>query len=203
MLPWYLQPSFSSIRHKVFEEMSFEEFQETGYGGHLRYWNWMILAILKLHVAMIPSAKFQFNPTYGLGGDVVWRISRSRLWWPSSILKLNDFSNSETPCCPDYGFNQVLVQSDIWFGKCHWMIITVKFGEIPLGLGGDVVWSTCKLLTVTEWRTGGWTTRRTFFDHKSYGSGELKTTRTGIGIPTKRIMIQIKSSQLYPIINFL
>ena len=35
-----------------------------------------ILAILNLYVAPIPHIKFQLNPTYGLGGDVVKRFSR-------------------------------------------------------------------------------------------------------------------------------
>ena len=47
--------------------MSFEEFQD---GPHLGYRNGTILAILNLHVATMPPTKFQFNPTYRLGGDV-------------------------------------------------------------------------------------------------------------------------------------
>ena len=49
--------------------MSFEKFQDGHHGGHLGYWNGMILAILNLHVATMPP-KFQLNPTYGSGGDV-------------------------------------------------------------------------------------------------------------------------------------
>ena len=49
--------------------MSFEEFQGRP-GGHLGYQNGTILAILNLHVATMPPTKFQFNPTYGTGGDV-------------------------------------------------------------------------------------------------------------------------------------
>ena len=48
-------------------EMSFEEFQNGRHGGHLRYQNGTILAILNLHVA---STKFQLNLIYGSGGDV-------------------------------------------------------------------------------------------------------------------------------------
>ena len=58
---------------------SFEEFQDGHHGSHLGYWNGMILAILNLYVALIPPIKFRLNLTYGLGGDVVWRISR---WLP-------------------------------------------------------------------------------------------------------------------------
>ena len=49
--------------------------------GHLWYWNRMTLAILNLYVALMPPIKFQLNPTYGLGGDVVWRIWR----WPRDV----------------------------------------------------------------------------------------------------------------------
>ena len=52
------------------------------------------LAILNLHVTSMPPIKFRLYPTYCLGGDVVWRISR---WRPSWILEQNDFSNSEFP----------------------------------------------------------------------------------------------------------
>ena len=41
-----------------------------GHGGHLGYQNGTILAILNLHVATMPHIKFQFNLTYGSGGDV-------------------------------------------------------------------------------------------------------------------------------------
>ena len=50
--------------------MSFEEFQDGRHGGHLGYRNGTILANLNLHVATMPSTKFQLNPTYGSGGDV-------------------------------------------------------------------------------------------------------------------------------------
>ena len=60
--------SFSSIGLKVWEEMSFEEFEGRP-GGHLGYRNRMILAILNLPVTTMPPTKFQLNPTYG-SGDV-------------------------------------------------------------------------------------------------------------------------------------
>ena len=37
----------------------------------LGYWNGKILAILNLHVTTMPPIKFQGNPTYSLGGDVL------------------------------------------------------------------------------------------------------------------------------------
>ena len=64
---------------------------------------------------MLPI-KFRLNPTYGLGGDVVWRISRWPPWWPSWIPEQNDFSNSES-LCPSDTSHQVLAWSDFWFGR--------------------------------------------------------------------------------------
>ena len=75
--------------------------------GHLEYQNGTILTILNLYVAPMPPMKFRLNLTYGLGGDVVWRISR---WQPSWISERNDFSNSESLCHFD-------AQSDLQFGK--------------------------------------------------------------------------------------
>ena len=51
--------------------MLFEEFQNGRPGGHLGYWNGMILAILNLCVTVMPPIKFQLNQTWGLGRDVV------------------------------------------------------------------------------------------------------------------------------------
>ena len=92
-----LKPSFGSIWHMVWE-MSFEEFQHGCHGGHPGYRNRTILAILNLCVTAMPPIKFWLNPTYGLGGDVVWRISIWLPWRPSWILEWNDFSNSESLC---------------------------------------------------------------------------------------------------------
>ena len=55
----------------VWEEMSFEEFQDGVHGGHLGYQNGTALAILNLYVVPMPPIKFWLNPTYGLGGDVI------------------------------------------------------------------------------------------------------------------------------------
>ena len=73
----------------VWEEMSFEEFQD----GHrsLGYRNGTILAILNLYVAPMPPIKF-------------WRIS-----W---ISERNNFSNSESLCHCDAS-HQVSAQSDL------------------------------------------------------------------------------------------
>ena len=66
-----LPSSFDSIRLTVWEEMSFEKFQDGRHGGHLGYQNGTILAILNLCVTVMPPIKFQLNRTNGLGGDVV------------------------------------------------------------------------------------------------------------------------------------
>ena len=49
--------------------MSFEEFKNGRYGGHLGYLNGTILAILNLCVTVMLPIKFWLNPTFGLGGD--------------------------------------------------------------------------------------------------------------------------------------
>ena len=76
-------------------EMSFEEFQDS----HLGYRNGTILEILNLYVTLMSSIKFGLNPTYGLGGDVDWRISRWPPWRLSWISERNNFSNSDSACC--------------------------------------------------------------------------------------------------------
>ena len=43
--------------------MSFEEFQDGQHGGHLGYWNGMILAILNLHITPMPPTTFGLNLT--------------------------------------------------------------------------------------------------------------------------------------------
>ena len=71
----------------------FEDFQYCPLGGHLRYWNRTILAILKLYVAQTPPIKFGLNPHYGLGGDEVWRISRWLPWLASWMSEWKEFSS--------------------------------------------------------------------------------------------------------------
>ena len=55
--------------------MSSKEFQNGHHGGYLGYSNQMILAVLNLHVALMPPTKFQLKLTYSLAGDMIW-ISR-------------------------------------------------------------------------------------------------------------------------------
>ena len=55
----------------VWEEMSFEEFQDGRHDGHLEYQNGTILAILNFYASPMPPIKFRLNLTYGSGGDVI------------------------------------------------------------------------------------------------------------------------------------
>ena len=96
--------------------MSFEEFQDGCHGGHLGYLNRTILAILYLCVTVMLPIKFWLNPTFSLGGDVVWRISRWPQWQPSWISERNNLSNSESLCRSDAS-HQVSAQSDLWFWR--------------------------------------------------------------------------------------
>ena len=84
--------------------------------SHLGYWKGTILAILNLCVTVMPPIKFWLNPTYGLGRNVVWKISRWLPWWPSWISEWKDFSNSESLCHCDAS-HQVSAHSDLWFGR--------------------------------------------------------------------------------------
>ena len=61
----------SAQSDSVWEEMSFEEFQDGCRSSHLGYQNGTILAISNLCVPVMLPIKFQLNRTSGLGGDVV------------------------------------------------------------------------------------------------------------------------------------
>ena len=50
--------------------MRFEDFQDSHFGGHLRYQARTILAILNLYITPMPPIKFGLNLHYGMGGDV-------------------------------------------------------------------------------------------------------------------------------------
>ena len=94
--------------------MSFKEFQEGGHGCHLGYGNGRILAILNLCVTVMPPIKFWLNPTYSLGGDVLWRISR----WPLGYLNrmILAILNLCLTVMPPIKFQL----NRTWFGKrCH------------------------------------------------------------------------------------
>ena len=55
----------------VWEEMSFEDFQDGGCGSPLGHQNGTILAILNLCVTVMLPIKFWLNLTYSLGGDLM------------------------------------------------------------------------------------------------------------------------------------
>ena len=112
-VPQCISPSFDSIWLTIQMQMWFEVFQDGCRGDHLGYWNRTILAILNLYVASMPPTKFLLNPTFGVGGDVFWRISK---WPPSWISVWNYFSNSESSC-PLNASYQVSTQSDLSFER--------------------------------------------------------------------------------------
>ena len=101
IVPWW--PSWlSDLIAFSNSESVFEDFQNCHRGRHLGYWNGMILAILNLYVAPIPTIKFWLKQTYGLGKEC--------------RLKNFKISNSESLCHCDASY-QVLAQSDLWFGR--------------------------------------------------------------------------------------
>ena len=135
--------------------------------------NKTILAILNLYVARMPPIKFRLNPTYGLGGDVVWTISRWPPWRSSWISERKIFSNSESLCHFDSS-HQVSTQSEIvWeemsfeefqngghLGYWNWTILAIlnlyvtvmppiKFWlNLTYDLWGDVDSSRCAILDI-------------------------------------------------------
>ena len=116
-----LPSSLGSNRSTVWEEMSFEEFQDGPHGGHLGCLgcrNRTNLAFLNLHVSPMPPTKFQFNATHRSRADVVSRFSSWPPWQPSWILELNPFSNSKSPCHPNAS-HQVWAQSNLPSGSRH------------------------------------------------------------------------------------
>ena len=94
--------------------MRFENFQDGTLGAISDIGQEQFSAILNLYVASMPPIKFELNPHYGLGGDVIWRISR----WPSQMAERKEFSSSESPCLPKAS-HQVSAQSEsyrfVWF----------------------------------------------------------------------------------------
>ena len=67
--PQCLPSSLSSILLTIQEQMWTEDFQDGCHGGLLGYQDRTLLAILNLHVAPMPSTKFQLNLTYCLGAE--------------------------------------------------------------------------------------------------------------------------------------
>ena len=102
MSPQCLPLSFGSICLTIREQIRFEDFKMATSGAILVIGT--TLAILNLYVTPIPPIKFGLNQHYGLGGDVVWRISRWPLWQPSWMSEWNEFSSSESPCLPNASY---------------------------------------------------------------------------------------------------
>ena len=109
---------FSNASHQVLAQSNLRFGRRCRLKNFKGYLNRTILAILNLYVTVMPPIKFQLNLTYGLGGEVVWRISRWPPLRPAWISEWNDFSNSEALCHCDAS-HQVSAQSDLWFGRCR------------------------------------------------------------------------------------
>ena len=112
MSPRCLPSSFGSIWLTVWEEMWSDEF----HGGHLGYWNRMILAILNFHNTPMPPIKFKLNHLpFGSRCDLkIFKMAKMAAMGVSWISERNHFSNSKSQCCPD-AFHQVSALSDLWF----------------------------------------------------------------------------------------
>ena len=68
----------------------FEEFQDGHHSSYLEYQNETILAILNLHVALMPSTKLWLNLTFYLGADIVEEFQNvGHLgYWNETILAI-------------------------------------------------------------------------------------------------------------------
>ena len=108
-------------------EMSFEEFQNGHYGGHLGYRNGAILAILNLYATEMIPIKIRLNPTYGFGGDFLWRISRWPPWQPpwyrnGTILAILNLYVARMPPLkfrlnPTYDLGDVICRISRWLPR--------------------------------------------------------------------------------------
>ena len=107
--------SFSSIWPTVWEEMSFEEYQDGRRGSYLGYWSRTILAILNLCVTVMPPIKFWLNPTWFVRRC---HLKNFKMATMAAILDIrmewNNFSSSESLCHCDAS-HQVLARSNLRF----------------------------------------------------------------------------------------
>ena len=106
---------FSLIQLKVWEEMSFEEFQNGCLGGHLGYRNGTILAILNLCVAQLDL---------WFGRRCVLKNFKLDAMTPSWISEWNDFNNSASLCHSDPS-HRVSAQSGKRYGSKNFKMATV------------------------------------------------------------------------------
>ena len=109
---WCLTSSFGSIRLTVWEDISFEEFQD---GRHLGYQNGTILAILNLYVARMPPIKFRLS---------VWEE-----------MPFGEFQDSRLAAILDVGMERFL---QFWISMPLWFL-PLSFGSILLTVW-EVVW---------------------------------------------------------------
>ena len=118
MLLECLPSSFGSIGPMVWEERSFEEFQDGHHDGHLGYQNGTILAILNLYDPPMSPIKFWLNLTW-FGWRCRLKNFKMAPWQLSWLSEWNDFSNSAS-LCPCDASHQVLAPSNLRFGRrCH------------------------------------------------------------------------------------
>ena len=101
MSPKWLPQSFGSNQLTSQEQIWFEDFQDGPCGGHLGYWNRMILAILNFYVALMPLIEFWLNPTHSLR-DVVWEFQDGGCggqlgYQNGTILAILNFHISQMP----------------------------------------------------------------------------------------------------------
>ena len=109
--------SLGSIGPMVWEEMSFEEFQD---GGHIGHANKMILAILNLCVTVMLPIKFWLNQTYGLGG-----------------VSFEEFQDGHHRCHLGYRNGTTSAILNLYIAPMP----PIKFWpNLTYDLGGDVVW---------------------------------------------------------------
>ena len=171
-----LPSSLCSIHIKVWEEMSFEEFQDGPHGGHLRCWNGMNLVLLNLHVSPMPPSKFQLNLTYRSRADIISRFSSWPPWhgghlgywnWTNlAILNLHvtPMLPTKVELNPTYHLGADMVwRFSRWppgghLGYQNRTILAIlnlfvapmlpsSFSSMQLSLGGDVVWRFSRWLT--------------------------------------------------------
>ena len=119
IVPWCYLGYKIWLRLAIQNLMLFKEFQYCRHGRHLEYWNWMILAILNLQVTSMPPIKFRLSLTYGLVGDMVWRISRWPPWqplayWNGTISTI--LISITTQCLPSsLSSSRFTIRERMWF----------------------------------------------------------------------------------------
>ena len=105
----------------VWDELSFEEFQDGSCGGHIGYRNGTVLAILNLYVTLMPPIEFWLNPTYGLVEMSFEEFQDGRHWNCDGHLGYRDgmvlaILNLYVASMPHIKFLLNLA----WFGRiCH------------------------------------------------------------------------------------